>query len=78
MMRPIQINKQRTNLLTEISGSERLQKAAAEALTSGEKKWTDAAKFLKGLESNLAAEREERVRCKAIVEQTNSSIAVIT
>ena len=78
MMRPIQINKQRTNLLTEISGSERLQKAAAEALTSGEKKWTDAAKFLKGLESNLAAGREERVRCKAIVEQTNSSIAVIT
>ena len=58
----------------EISGSERLQKAAAEALTSGEKKWTDAAKFLKGLESNLAAGREERVRCKAIIEQTNSSI----
>ena len=75
--RPIQINKQRANLLVEISDSEQLQKAAAEILSIGEKRWSDAAKILKGLESNLAAAREERVHRKALVEQTDSSIAVI-
>ncbi|MBK19860.1 MAG: chromosome segregation protein SMC [Rhodospirillaceae bacterium] len=75
--RPEEITIQRTELFEQISLAEKSRDEAADTLAEGETKLAAAGKALREIEARLAEAREERVRCEAIQEQVDQSMAVI-
>lgn len=70
--RPAEIAEQRERLLSAITDAEGKRGAAGDALAQGESAQQEADSGLRRAESLLAESREQRVRCEAQVEQTDS------
>jgi len=75
--RPEQITEQRTELFEKIAAAEQSRGTAADALAEGETILAAAGKALREAEAKLGEAREERVRCEAVLEQIDQSLAVI-
>ena len=76
-MRPGAIAEERNRLLTAITTAEEKRGLAADALAQGETSQKDADAALRSAESQLAENREQRVRCEAQVDQAESDCATI-
>ncbi len=76
--RPKEISIQRTELFEKITHAEETRLRAADSLAEGETKLSAAGKELRAAETRLSEKREERVRCEALEEQIEQTMAVIT
>ncbi len=71
--RPEEIAAERNRLLNETEAAENFRRSASDTLTGAEQALSEADRKLKDEEGALAAQREERVRAQALVEQSEQA-----
>ena len=75
--RPAEIAAQRSALFAHIETAEQARNRAADALAAAETELAEIARALRATEARLADAREERVRCRAAVEQIDQAMATL-